>query len=129
MAFAGTPPSTSIDSPEARRYNRVRRWLGIADFVIGSAFLIVLLVTGWTAWLRDLALRRGFQNYAFSVFLYLLFLLLISKVLGLSLDYYGFRLERKFNLSSQKVRMWLWDEAKGFLVGLVMAGIVVEALY
>src|SRR5271166_5465160 len=126
MTFAENPPSSSSDSPEARRYNRIRRWLGIADFVIGSAFLIILLVTGWTAWLRDLALRRGFQNYTLSVFLYLLFLLLISKLLGLSLDYYGFRLERKFNLSTQKVRAWLWDEAKGFLVGLVLAGIVVE---
>ncbi len=97
--------------------------------MIGSAFLVILLATGWTAWLRDLALRRGFQNYTLSVFLYLLFLLLISKLLGLSLDYYGFRLERKFDLSTQKVRAWLWDEAKGFLVGLVLAGIVVEALY
>src|SRR5579863_4587014 len=108
MAFAGTPPSTSIDSPEARRYNRIHRWLGIADFVIGSAFLVVLLVTGWTGWLRDLAYRRGFQNYTLSVFLYLFFLLLISKVLSLGPDYYGFRLERKFQLSNQKLRAWLW---------------------
>jgi STE24 endopeptidase len=129
MTFTASLSSPAIDSPEARRYNRIRRWLGIADFVIGSAFLIVLLVTGWTAWLRDLALRRGFQNYTLAVFLYLFFLLLISKVLGLGLDYYGFRLERKFNLSTQKVRAWLWDEAKGFLVGLVLLGIVVELLY
>jgi STE24 endopeptidase len=59
----------------------------------------------------------------------LFFLLLISKLLGLGLDYYGFRLERRFQLSTQKVRSWLWDEAKGFLVGLVLAGIVVELLY
>ena len=37
-----------VDSPEARRYNRIRRWLGIADFVIGLVLLVVLLVTGWT---------------------------------------------------------------------------------
>jgi STE24 endopeptidase len=129
MTFAGSPPPTAVDSPEARRYNRVQRWLGIADFVIGSAFLIVLLVTGWTGRLRDLALRRGFQNYTLSVFVYLFFLLLISKALGLGLDYYGFRMERKFQLSTQKVQAWLWDEAKGFLVSLVMAGIVVELLY
>src|ERR1039458_1928601 len=54
---------------------------------------------------------------------------LISKALGFGLDYYGFRLERKFQLSNQKLRSWLWDEAKGFLVGLVLAGIVVELLY
>src|ERR1700740_3238093 len=117
------------DSPEARRYNRIHRWLGVADFVLGSAFLVVLLITGWTNWLRDLALRRGFQNYTLAVFLYLFFLLLISKALGFGLDYYGFRLERKFQLSPQRIRSWLWDEAKGFLVGVVLAGIVVELLY
>jgi STE24 endopeptidase len=121
--------SSTPDSPEARRYNRIQRWLGIADFAIGSAFLIVLLVTGWTGWLRDLAYRRGFQNYTLSVFLYLFFLLLISKLLSLGPDYYGFRLEQKFQLSNQKLRAWLWDEAKGFLVGLALAGVVVESLY
>src|SRR5271169_2587383 len=129
MTLAGSPPPTPDGSPEARRYNRTHRWLGIADFAVGSAFLALLLITGWTGWLRDLALRRGFQNYALAVFVYLFFLLLISKVLGLGLDYYGFRLERRFQLSTQKLRSWLWDEAKGFLVGLVLAGIVVELLY
>lgn len=129
MTFVESPSPTPDDSPEARRYNRIHRWLGIADFVIGSAFLVVLLITGWTGWLRDLALRRGFQNYTLAVFVYLFFLLVIGKALGLGLDYYGFLLERKFQLSTQKLRSWLWDEIKGFLVGLVLAGIVVELLY
>src|ERR1700689_202378 len=129
MPFAGSTTSTPDDSPQARRYNRIHRWLGIADFVIGSAFLVVVLSTGWTGWLRDLAYRCGFQHYALAVFLYLLFLLLISKALGLGFDYYGFRLERRFQLSTQKFRSWIWDEVKGFLVGLVLAGIVVELLY
>jgi STE24 endopeptidase len=129
MTVAENTISPTDDSPEARRYNRIHRWLGIADFVIGSAFLVILLITGWTGWLRDLALRRAFQNYTLAVFIYLFFLLLISKALGLGLDYCGFRLERRFELSTQKLRSWLWDEAKGFLVGLVLAGIVVELLY
>lgn len=129
MTFSESPTSAADDSPEARRYNKIQRWLGVVDFVIGSAFLVLLLITGWTGWLRDLALRRGFQNYTFAVFLYLFFLLLIGKALGFGLDYYGFQLERKFQLSTQTVRAWLWDEAKGFLVGLVLAGIVVELLY
>src|SRR5271156_1801414 len=129
MTFAVSTTSTADDAPEARRYNRIHRWLGIADFVIGSTFMVVLLVTGWTGWLRDLALRRGFQNYTLAVFVYLFLLLLIGKVLGMGLDYYGFRLERKFRLSTQRLRSWLWDEVKGFLVGLVLAAIVVELLY
>jgi len=121
--------AAQADSPEARRYNRIRRWLGIADFSLGFVFLVVLLVTGWSGWLRDRALKFGFQNYALSVFMYLLLLLVISKALGSGLDYYGFRLERRFKLSTQRFRSWLWDEAKGFLVGLVMGTIVVELLY
>ena len=116
------------DSPEARRYNRIRRWLGVADFIVGLVFLIALLVTGWTGTLRDLALR-GNENYSLALFIYLLLLLVISKALGIGLDYYGFRLERKFKLSNQRFRSWIWDEAKGFLVGLVIATIVVELLY
>jgi hypothetical protein len=121
MTLAGTSTHPA-DSPEARRYNRVRRWLGLADFVVGAAFLIVLLVSGWSGWLRDLALRRGFQNYTLSVFIYLFLLLFISKLLTFGLDYYGFRLESRFQLSTQKFRSWLWDEASGtkprvFLLG------------
>jgi STE24 endopeptidase len=56
-------------------------------------------------------------------------LLLIGKVLGAGLDYYGFRLERQFQLSNQRLRSWIWDEVKGFLVGLVLGSIVVEVLY
>src|ERR1700675_734085 len=127
--MAEDPNPVQSDSPEARRYNRIRRWLGIADFVVGFAFLIVLLVTGWSGWLRDLAYRLGFQNYPLSLFLYLLLLLVISKGLGIGLDYYGFLLERRFKLSTQRFSSWAWDEVKSFLVGLVLGGIVVEVLY
>jgi hypothetical protein len=80
------------DTPEARRYNQIRRWLGIADFAVGLAFLIVLLAMRWSDWLRDLAFRLGFQNYSLALFMYLVLLLGLSKVLGVGLDYYGFRL-------------------------------------
>ena len=118
-----------FDPPETRRYNRIRRWLGIADFAIGFLFLIVLLVTGGSAWLRDQAYRLGFQNYSLSLFMYLLLLLAISKALGIGLDYYGFSLERRLKLSTQRFRSWAWDEVKGFLVGLVLGGVLVEVLY
>jgi STE24 endopeptidase len=121
--------SSPADSPEARHYNRIRRWLGIADFAVGFVFLVVLLITRWSDSLRDLAYRMGFQNYSFSLFIYLVLLLGLSKALSIGLDYYGFRLERRFKLSNQRLRSWAWDEVKGFLVGLVMGSLVVELLY
>ena len=128
MAVADNPTAALSDSPEARRYNRIRRWLSISDFIVGLVFLIVLLVTGWTGMLRDLALR-GSQNYSLALFLYLVLLLVLSKALGIGLDYYGFRLERRFKLSNQRFSFWIWDECKGFLVGLVIATIAVELVY
>jgi STE24 endopeptidase len=129
MATSANLASPPADSPEARRYNAVKRWLGVADFVLGIAFLVMLLVTGWSGWLRDLAYRLGFQNYTLSIFFYLLLLLLIGKALGSGLDYYGYHVERKFQLSTQGLRSWIWDEVKGFLVGLILGSIVVELLY
>jgi len=117
------------DSPEARRYNRMRRWLGIADFSLGLLLVLVLLATGWNGTLRDLAMHGAYEHYTLAVFLYVVMLMLIGKLLGVSLDYYGFRLERRYNLSNQKLRAWVWDETKGFLVGVVLASIVVEILY
>src|SRR5437867_4184837 len=129
MTSVATPSTIPTDSPEARRYNRIKRWLGIADFVHGLILLLALLVTGWSGTLRDLAYSGGFQNYTLAVFLYVLMLMGIGKLLGLGLDYYGFRLEHRFQLSNQKLRAWIWDEFKGFLVGVILASIVTELLY
>jgi STE24 endopeptidase len=128
MAAADTI-SLTPDTPQARRYNRLRRWLGVADFGIGLVLLIVLLATEWTGTLRDIAYRGAGQNYAVAVFFYVGMLLVISKVLGFGLDYYGFVLEHRYQLSNQKLGGWLWDEVKGWLVGLVLASILVELLY
>src|SRR5438874_1578548 len=129
MGAASIATNIPVDSPQTRRYNRIRRWLGIADFILGAVVLVVLLATGWSGTLRDIALGDAAQNYVLAVFLYVLMLMTITKLLGLGLDYYGFRLEHRFQLSNQRLRAWLWDEAKGFLVGLVLAAIVAELLY
>jgi STE24 endopeptidase len=122
-------PTIASDSPEAKRYNRIRRRLEISDLAVGLAFLVVLLLTGWSATLRDWAYHGAFQNYTLAVFLYVFMLMLAAKVLGIGLDYYGLRLERRYKLSAQKTRAWLWDEVKSFLVGLVLAAMVAELLF
>src|SRR5437764_6979305 len=118
------------DSPEATRYNRIRRWLGIGDTALGIALLLVLLATGWTGSLRDIALKASYHNsYPLAVFFYVFELALLAKLLSLPLDYYGFRLEHRFNLSNQKLRGWIADEIKGFFVSLILYTILVELLY
>src|SRR5437868_4495515 len=128
MAVANTPP-IPVDTPEARRYNRIRRWLSMADLVLGFAFLVVLLVTGWSGALRDYAVQLAPEQYSIQVFFYVLMLLIISKILAVGVDYYGFRLEHRYHLSNQKLRSWIWDELKGWLLGLVLGTLLVELLY
>lgn len=127
MELAAT---NSPDTAEARRYNQLKRWLGFADLATGFVFLLVLLVTGWSARLRDIALGPGeARNYYFALALYVFFLLAISKVVGFGLEFYAFRLEHRYHLSEQRLRSWLWDETKTFLLSFVLATLVVELVY
>jgi STE24 endopeptidase len=129
LRFAANNSEIAADTPDAVRYNRVRRWLEIGDFVLGLGFLLGIVLTGWSGQLRDWAYRAAFQNYTLAVLLYVLMLLAIAKVVSFALDYSGFRLERSYQLSNQRLRAWLKDEVKGFIVTFVIAAIVVELLY
>ncbi|MCU1308044.1 MAG: Ste24 endopeptidase [Acidobacteriaceae bacterium] len=128
--MASTPnPATQQDSAEAREYNRKRRWLEIADAGIGFLLLVVLLVTGWTTHLRDLALKVAGDRYALALFIYVVLLAALAKLSGAALEYYGFRLEHQHNLSNQRFRSWVLDEFKGWVVGIVLGTIVAELVY
>ncbi len=127
MTIAGA--NTLPDTPEVREYNRTRRWLEIGDLVLSFGFLIALLATGWTNTLSALARRIGGDHYWLNLFIYVLFLSLISKVIGFTLDFYGFRLEHRFNLSNQRFAAWMKDELKGWVLGLVLGTILAEIVY
>lgn len=124
-----SPQPAQLDSPDVRRYNRIRRWLGIADFAAGVFLLVLLIVTGWTTTLRDWAVAAGSDNYILSLFFYVLILAILSKLLGAGFDIYSYILERRYDLSNQKVGAWLWDELKGFLVGFFMAMLAAQFVY
>jgi len=121
--------NTHPDTPEAREYNSTKRWLEIGDMAISIGFLVLLLATGWSSTLRDAAIRLSREHYALQLFYYVLFLSIFSKILGFGLDVYSFRLEHRFNLSNQRLTGWLIDEAKGWLLGLVLATVLCEIIY
>jgi TonB family protein len=87
------------------------------------------MLTHGSARLRDVAYIAAHQYYSVAVFFFVLFLLILGKIISLPLDFYGFRLEHRYHLSNQKLGAWLWDELKGWLVGLVLITILVEVLY
>ena len=121
--------SESQDSPEARQYSRIHRWISVSDTALGVAFLVVLLATGWTRDLRDLSFLVARGRYVLALFLYVLLLTLIAKVISIPLDIYSFRLEHRFHLSNQSTASWIGDEVKGWVVGLVLATLLAELVY
>jgi STE24 endopeptidase len=126
-----TLPQSNLpaDRAEARQYNRARHWVEIADLAIGFSFLIVLLATGWSSSLSALARHLGRDQYEWSLFLYILFLSVISKALGVGLDFYSFRLEHRFNLSNQRFGSWVKDQFKGWVLGLLLGTVLAEIVY
>jgi STE24 endopeptidase len=124
-----TEANLHSDTLEAREYNRSRRWLELADLAVSFGFLIALLATGWTNTLSALSRRMGGDHYALNLFLYVLFLSVVSKVLGFALDFYGFRLEHRFSLSNQRLGSWLKDEFKGWVLGLILGTVLAEIVY
>jgi Zn-dependent protease with chaperone function len=122
-------PGGSTDTPEARQYSRIRRWISFTDTSLGITFLIVLLATAWTRDLRDLAFRFAHERYVLALLFYVFLLALISKAVSLPLDTYSFRLEHRFHLSNQSTAAWIVDEIKGWAVGLVIATLLAELVY
>lgn len=120
---------SSEDTPEARQYSRIHRWISIGDTTLGIAFLVVLLAAGWTGTLRDVSFRFAHDHYTLALFFYVLLLTLIGKAISIPLDTYSFRLEHRFNLSNQNTGAWLLDEVKGWAVGLVLGSALAELVY
>src|ERR1700694_543581 len=122
-------PNPQPDTSEARQYNGIKRWMQGADLSIGDAFLAVLLLTGWNRSLRDVSIKMAGDHYVLQLFFYVLLLSVISKVLGLGIDFYSFHLEHRFNLSNQRLGGWIKDEIKGWVLGLVLGAGIAEIIY
>lgn len=123
-------PQVNPPNPEeARQYNRAKRLVEVGELVISFGFLTVLVATGWAGSLRDLALRLGRDSYLLQLFVYVVLLSLLSKILGLGLDIYSFRLEHRFHLSNQRLGSWILDQIKSWTLGLILGTVLAEIIY
>jgi Zn-dependent protease with chaperone function len=118
-----------VDTPEARRYHRILRRISFADAALGLAVMGVILAADWTSDFRNFAVRLAGDRYAAALFIYTTILLLLTRFIGLGLDYYGFLVEHRYHLSRQRLRGWAWDEIKGFALTFVFSQVLVEMLY
>ena len=104
-------------------------WLTLWDFLYGLGVAALLLGTGLSARMRNLA-ERVVRFRPVQVFLYWLQYLVLTTLLTFPLVLYaGFFREHKYGLSNQTFPEWLIDLLKGVAVGALLGGLAVVGIY
>ena len=102
--------------PPEKRYHRYQLILSITEFVLGLAFLLVIILTGFSTRLENWI--RGFAaNDYLVLIIFVIALGIMESVLLFPLSFTsGYILEHRFNLSNQSFGAWMWEKLKGLLI-------------
>lgn len=104
-------------------------WLLLWDFLASAAVYILLLVTGWSARMRDWAERITRFKPVHTFFYWLGFLVVTSILLFPLTVYEGYFREHQYGLATQTFGPWFIDFLKGLGVGVFFGGVVLAVLY
>ena len=114
---------------QAKEYARIHHRLWALDLVLSALALVAVLALGLNVWLKQIVLALA-PNVWLSTFLYFVVALVAYGALFFPLSYYsGYVLPHRYGLSTQTLRAWLVDVAKGGALGIVLGGIVIEVIY
>jgi STE24 endopeptidase len=109
-----------MNEDKSARYHRLRRRVAVASLLWSATLLALLLVSGVSHRLRDLAGSATSSPFVILI-VYLLLLAAVHEPVSLLLDFYsGYVVERRYGLSRQTAIQWLGDHSKGLAVGLVL---------
>jgi STE24 endopeptidase len=123
------PVAVPEPSEKALRYARSGNWLWLTEQLWGLLVPGIILFSGFSARLRDVAKRYG-RNWFLTIVIYFVLFLVITFVVGLPLSYcMGFARPHAYGLSNQSFGKWFGDEAKGLMVGLVMGSLILWVPY
>ena len=118
-AGSGTPVAVPVPSAKAMRYYRTGNVLWLIDNAWGLLVPLLLLLTGLSRRMRDLAARIGRQRFL-TVALYGVLFVIVMSVAGLPLGWYeSFVRPHAYGLSDQSAAKWWRDQATGLGLGCV----------
>jgi len=104
-------------------------WLILWDFLYGSAVFLLLLASGLSGRMRDLA-ERTTRFCPLQTFLYWVQFAVALWCLGLPLSIYeGFLRERQYGLMNQSFAAWFGDELKSLALLAALGGLAMMALF
>ncbi|GAH44969.1 unnamed protein product [marine sediment metagenome] len=112
---------------QAKRYEKEKRLLGLASMVLSLVILLGFYFSGLSAWLANLQIGN---SIIWTFLLYVLSFQMISVFFGFPLSFYSnYVHEHRWNFSNHTVKSWLWEQIKGFLVGLILMLILLGLLF
>jgi STE24 endopeptidase len=116
-----------VNEDKASRYHRLRRRASLSGTVLAAVWLLLLLVTGWSASFRDVATIVASNSFVLTIICYVVLVAVLSEAVQLPLAFYqGVILERRYELSTQTTARWWLDRFKAG--GVVLAVAVMGAL-
>jgi Zn-dependent protease with chaperone function len=111
-------------TPENRAYASKRITLAFLEPIYGLLAALVILFSGLSARMRDIAHRAGSARYV-RVLVYFILYSAITFVLLFPLEWLqGYALEHQYNLSNQNFGEWFLDGLKGLGFGIFFIGVV-----
>jgi len=111
-------------TPEARRYARTRQALAFVDPFYALLVAAIILFTGLSARMRNVATSVGTFRYVHTL-LYFVLYVLVSWVLTFPLNVYtGYVMEHQYDLSNQNFGAWIGDEGKALMLAVLLLGVV-----
>jgi STE24 endopeptidase len=124
------PVAVPEPSALALEYNRTGNWLWAANQVWAILVLAVVLATGLSARLRDVALRLARNRWFFALALYFVLFTLITTAVDLPRAYYEeFFRQHAYGLSNQTLQKWWTDTLTTLAVGCVIGPLVLWVPY
>src|SRR5271168_3384759 len=104
-------------------------WLILWDFLYGAVVCLLLLNLGWSGKMRDVA-EKVIRFKPLQTWLYWTQYIVVATILSFPLSWYeGYFREHQYGMATQTFGPWIWDETKGLMLGIVLGGIVVMALF
>ena len=126
-APAGAAASRRLEprvTPEMLRHSRLQHTLYFVNVVYGAAVFLVLLTTGASARLRDLAERASRKKLLASAIYVALFVLAITLLEAPLTVYESYIVPHQFDLTNESLPTWLADQGKALGVDLVISAFV-----
>ncbi len=119
-----------MNEDKASRYQRLKRRAAILALACNGAVLLLLMLTGGSAGLRDVSAAIAGGRSALTIAVYVSILAAAHAVIAFPLAFYDSHLlERRYGLSSASRSEFARDQIKGGLLGLALALAAVEIVY